>query len=90
MAEIAGHRGLAASTVWGHIAQAIEESLLDYREIKEITAEQSEAITDAWLALPEEEQSRLKPLYEILNGEFEYHILRCVIAGLRREAEQAE
>ncbi|TAN51140.1 MAG: DNA helicase RecQ [Methylococcaceae bacterium] len=90
IAQIAQRRNLALSTVWGHVVQAVEASMLDYREITEITEAQIEAITDAWLSLPEEEQTRLKPLYELLDGKIDYHVLRCVVTGLRREALEGE
>lgn len=88
--QIAQRRGLAASTVWGHIVQAVEEALLDYREIQEISVEAVDAITDAWLSQPEAEQGRLKPIHEALQGRYDYPILRCVITGLKREAEEGE
>jgi ATP-dependent DNA helicase RecQ len=86
--QIAQRRGLAVSTVWGHIVQAVEEALLDYREIQEIGEEAIDAITDAWLSLPDEEQGRLKPIYETLQGRYDYPILRCVVTGLKREAQE--
>jgi len=83
--QIAQKRSLTTSTVWGHLAQAIEESLLDYRELKEIGDDEIDEIADAWLSLPEDEQTRLKPLYELLEGRYDYNVLRCIVAGIRRE-----
>jgi len=32
--------------------------------------------------LPEEDKERLKPLYDALEGEYDYGVLRCVLAAL--------
>jgi len=83
VSEIATERNLKISTIYEHLAKAIEIGSLQLAQIPDLSAVDVAAIQNAWIALPEEEQGRLKPLYEKLGGAYEYGALRCVLTSLQ-------
>jgi ATP-dependent DNA helicase RecQ len=74
---IAGQRGLKASTIYNHLAVAIENGLLTAAEATGLGAAEAWKIEAAWKALPESESRSLKPLFEALDGRYDYGLLRC-------------
>lgn len=77
--QVAKERGLAASTIEGHLAKAVETARLDifsFMNEKEVTE-----ITDAIRLLPEGFVS--KQLYDALEGKYGYGKLRAVIAYVK-------
>lgn len=80
---IARQRELTVSTVMNHLAKAIECGEV---EVKEVTGLDDEAINAIRFAFEHSEDSnKLKPVFEALNGEYDYAILRCVKASLKPE-----
>ncbi len=79
---VANQRGLKISTIYSHLAQAIEQNQQDLQAIKEINVSDIEIIQEALSILPNSEAFALKPLYEALAGAYDYGILRCVTAHL--------
>lgn len=80
--EIAEKRGLKATTLYGHFADAIEAGMLKAPDILEIDDEDYEMIERTAEMLNTLEEGSFKPLYDELDGEFDYGILRCVVAGM--------
>ncbi len=80
--QIAHQRNLRASTVYTHLADAIELGLLDVRDVIDIEDEEYRNIVYSIEALEEESKGRLKPVYELLNEEYEYGVLKCVQASI--------
>ncbi len=77
--QIAARRGLKASTIYSHLAQAVAEGVLDALEVTGLRKEEAERIEAVWRALPEENKGvALKPLFEALGGRYDYGILRCL------------
>jgi len=84
--QIAARRGLKASTIYGHLAQAVAEGALDALEATGLSQEEAGRVKAVWQALPEEARgAALKPLFEALGGRYDYGVLRCL-----REAWGAE
>ncbi len=82
--HIIEQRELKPSTIYTHWAQAIEMGLLDIEALPGVFETDISVIADALSGLPNTEQFALKPLYEALEGAYDYGILRCVTAHLFR------
>jgi hypothetical protein len=76
VSEIAAHRGLAVSTIEGHLAKAIASRAVSITSI--VSDEQLAKIESAILELPEGYSS--KDLYDLCRGEYSYGILRAVMS----------
>ena len=83
--DIAKERDLKESTIYTHLAEIIEAGHLSVEEIISLDRSEIEEIEKALLALPEDQQNALKPIFEKFEGRYEYGILRCIRAGLWRE-----
>ncbi|MEE9355762.1 MAG: DNA helicase RecQ [Methylococcaceae bacterium] len=71
-------KNLASSTIWSHLAQAIGRGLLSLQDVIEVTKEEILFIESTWLALPDDQRDKLKPLYEALDSSYDYETLRCI------------
>ncbi|MGH8501630.1 MAG: DNA helicase RecQ [Gammaproteobacteria bacterium] len=80
--QIAHARGLKLSTIYTHLADAIEGGRLQLSELLTLPNVEIAAIQAAILALPEGERLTLKPVFERFEGKYDYGILRCVRAAL--------
>jgi len=80
--EIAEKRGLALSTIYSHLADVIEAGMLNIADVLDIEDEDIELIERTAELLKTKEDRAFKPLFDELEGEFDYGILRCVIAGM--------
>jgi len=82
--QIALQRGLKTSTVYAHLAVAIEYGELEVQEVLSLSEQEIRRIEDTILAQSQHPPYALKPVFEALNGSYDYEILRCVRAGLMR------
>jgi ATP-dependent DNA helicase RecQ len=85
--DIAERRQLKTSTVYDHLAAAIQSGLVDAEEVVNLEPAEAARIERVWRALPDEERRGLKPLYEAFQGKHEYGLLRCLRAGWDRRGE---
>ncbi|MDH5784713.1 MAG: DNA helicase RecQ [Chromatiales bacterium] len=77
---IAAQRGLKETTVYNHLSKGIERGEVPLREVVKLEDHQLEAIR---FALEHHDGGkRLKPVFEALEGEFSYEVLRCVRADV--------
>jgi ATP-dependent DNA helicase RecQ len=77
---IARQRGLSVSTVMNHLARVIERGEVD---VHEVTGLGEEAINAIRFTIEHSEDSnKLKPVFDALNGEYDYAVLRCVKASM--------
>jgi len=83
--SIAKQRELKTSTIYTHLAQAIELGLLPLQQVVDIPESEIREIQEVILALPEEQRNALKPVYEALQGGYDYGLLRCVRAALEKQ-----
>lgn len=79
---ISQQRALKITTVMTHLADAIELGLLEPLAVLGITRAEFDYIVNSYEMLPEEDKERLKPLYDALEGKYDYGALRCVLATL--------
>ncbi|MCP3671089.1 MAG: DNA helicase RecQ [Gammaproteobacteria bacterium] len=79
--QIAHQRQLKPSTVYTHLAEAIEAGLADAREVLPLDDTQYHEIAATMELLNICEEGRLKPLYEELGQAYDYGILKCVLAA---------
>jgi ATP-dependent DNA helicase RecQ len=80
VAEIAAARGLAATTVEGHLAYYIYNGSIDVNEM--VTTEKKQFIQDAVESYGAE---KLSPLKEILGDDYSYGEIKATIAWMRKE-----
>ncbi len=78
---IARQRDLKPATVYSHLAQAIEEEKIPLREVVDIDEKELATIENLLLDLGDR-GSRLKPVYEALDGQYDYGVLRCIKSAL--------
>ena len=79
---IAAQRGLKAITIYNHLAKGIERDEVPLSEVVPLPQHQLEAIR---FAIEQYEGGkRLKPVFDALEGEFSYEVLRCVRSDMTR------
>ncbi len=82
--EIALQRNLKPTTIYNHLAQSIESGHVELQQVVELSETELKTIQNA-LATFSDESQKLKPVYDALDGSFDYHLLRCVQASLAVE-----
>ena len=88
VAQIAKQRDLQPQTIRNHLAEAIAAGRIELDEVVTLKRTELEEIQDAILSATDLVNPRLKPVHELLGGNYDYDILRCVVADLQRQ--QAE
>jgi len=78
---ISQQRGLTQSTVINHLAKLIEEGSVELNDVVNISENEITLIQNAILELGEEAR-KLKPVFEYLDGQYDYEVLRCVKASM--------
>ena len=79
--SIAEQRSLNTSTVYNHLAACIEQGEIALHDVVDIDEREISTIQDAILA-EDGGSGKLKPVYEALDGMFDYEVLRCVRASM--------
>ena len=85
-AEVARKRNLKLTTILGHCAALIQEGILTVEEATGLDKSHILEIEFAIKAVPEGQKGKLKPIYDALQGRYDYGILRCVYAASLPEA----
>ncbi len=80
--EITEKRELSLSTIYTHLADVIEAGMLAAADVLDIEGDEIEMIERTAELLKTKEEMAFKPLFDELDGEFDYGILRCVVAGM--------
>ena len=80
--EISEKRDLSTSTIYSHLADVIEAGMLKSADVLDIEDEDLEIIERTAEFLNSKQNNELKPLFEELEGEWNYGILRCVVNGM--------
>ncbi|MET0044441.1 MAG: helix-turn-helix domain-containing protein, partial [Candidatus Thiodiazotropha sp. 6PLUC3] len=78
---------LTLTTVYNHLATAIESRGLPLAQVSTLSSEQLKAIRFAFEQFADD--GKLKPVYEALEGVYDYGLLRCIQAALNVEASIA-
>ena len=79
--SIASKRGLKASTIYSHLASCIEQGELRLEEVIDIDSDELSIIHETLLSI-DDGSRKLKPLYDALDGMYDYNTLRCVQAAV--------
>ena len=80
--QIIKQRELTSITVYTHLSEAIEMGLLDVKEVLELDEKKYDEIVFAIESFGDDEERRLKPVFEALDGAYDYGLLRCVQASI--------
>lgn len=83
--QIAQQRELQETTIYGHLAQSLEQGMLVLADVVELPEQEIRLIEDSIINLPEEQKNALKPVYELFDGQYSYGVLRCVRAALQHQ-----
>ncbi len=78
---IAQQREIKISTIYNHFADAVEVGLLDPRQVLPLDEEDYAQIASMMDQLDACEEGRLKPVFDALDGAWDYGILKCVMAA---------
>ena len=79
---IAAQRGLKATTIYNHLAKGIERDEIPLDKVVPLQQQKLEAIR---FAIEQYDGGkRLKPVFDALEGEFSYEVLRCVRSDMTR------
>ncbi|GMR15821.1 MAG: DNA helicase RecQ [Gammaproteobacteria bacterium] len=78
---IANQRDIKISTVYTHIADAIEVGLLDAKKVLQLNDSEYDEIVAA-LEMSDDEAGRLKPVFDAFDGSYDYGVLKCVQASI--------
>jgi len=81
--QVAERRSLQETTIYGHLAQSLEQGQLLLNDVLEITESEIKQIEEAIFNLPAEQKNALKPLFEQFEGQYSYGVLRCVRAAIQ-------
>ena len=80
--QIAKIRDINLNMVYSHLADGIKFGSLDLKEVVGLDQEEIDEIIQIAEITGYLEDKQLKPVYEMLDGDYNYGILRCVLAGL--------
>lgn len=79
--EISAHRNLTATTIYGHLAKAIELGEVELQQVIDLSENEIKVIQNAFLNFGDEDK-KLKPIYDAFEGAFDYGQLQCVRASI--------
>ncbi|MCW9056987.1 MAG: DNA helicase RecQ [Gammaproteobacteria bacterium] len=79
--EIASHRNLKPTTIYGHLAKSIELGEVELQQVVDLSENEIKTIQNAFLSFSDEDR-KLKPVYEALDGAFDYGLLQCIRASV--------
>lgn len=85
VAAIAARRELKESTIYAHLAEAISLGLIEPAAVLSLQPDEYAEIVAALRAQPADSERHLKPVFEQLDGKYDYGVLKCVVAGLARD-----
>ena len=83
--EIAEQRDLQASTIYGHLAEAIEAGVIELGAIETLDEHAISEILETFEAQNALETNQLKPSFDALDGRYDYGLLKCVLADCMYE-----
>ncbi|WP_295880239.1 DNA helicase RecQ [uncultured Thiohalocapsa sp.] len=86
-AQVAERRGFAERTVWDHLARCIQAGAADLSEVVDLPDTDLKRIRNALHQLADAPGMPLKPVFEALEGQYPYEVLKCVRAAELRAAE---
>jgi ATP-dependent DNA helicase RecQ len=83
--QISEQRSLQETTIYGHLAQYLEQGRLLLTDVVDLPEQEIRQIEDTIINLPDDQKNALKPVYETFSGIYSYDILRCIRAALQHQ-----
>lgn len=83
--EIARERGLKPSTIYTHLAEALEAGLVSIEEVLDMSEDEMQEVKSAILGEGVKNPS-VKGVFEKLRGKYDYGVIKCVKAYLLRNS----
>lgn len=80
--QIATERDINLNTVYSHLAEAVKFGSLEITKVVDLPQDEIDEIIQVAEITGYLEDNKLKPVFEMLDGEYNYGVLRCVLAGL--------
>jgi ATP-dependent DNA helicase RecQ len=77
---IATERGLETTTVYGHLAEAIEAGLMTAADALQLDPSERDEIEAAFERCETRDTGKLGPAHAALDGRYDYGILKCLLA----------
>lgn len=81
VAAIADQRKIKPTTVYSHLASCIEQGELKLDEVIDLNQQEINIIHETLLSV-DDGSRKLKPVYDALDGMFDYYTIRCVQAAV--------
>ncbi|MCK4674944.1 MAG: DNA helicase RecQ [Gammaproteobacteria bacterium] len=78
---VANQRNLKPSTVYSHLADCIEQGEIKLNEVIDLNEQEINIIHETLLSL-DDGNKKLKPVFDALDGMYDYNTLRCVQAAV--------
>src|SRR6185437_12074181 len=78
--QIASERGLEISTVYGHLAEAIEAGLINAADAVRLDPAERDEIEAAFDRCETRDSGKLGPAFAALDGRYDYGVLKCLLA----------
>ena len=78
---IATERNIKMTTVYSHLANCIEQGEIKLNEVFDLAEQEINIIHETLLSINDENR-KLKPVYDALDGMYDYNTLRCVQAAV--------
>jgi ATP-dependent DNA helicase RecQ len=78
------------ATIVNHLSKAIENGTISSIEVVDIEEKDMQLIEDTILSQDDGVDTRLKPVFEFLDGVYDYDTIKCVRAGLAYQLNQQE
>ncbi|MGH1471197.1 MAG: DNA helicase RecQ [Cellvibrionaceae bacterium] len=88
--QIAEVRDLKVTTVYTHISELIEDSALELHKVVDLPSSVVSIVNDMMIEqLSDTDKIVLSPIYEALDADVSYDILKCIRANILKEMKKA-
>ena len=87
---IAERRGLASSTIWGHVAKLVGSGELELPEVVDLQADELERIRDVLIDCGVDARFAVRTVHDRLERAYSWGLLRCIAADLARRTHDEE
>jgi ATP-dependent DNA helicase RecQ len=79
--SIAAQRNIKETTVYSHLASCIEQGEIKLNDVIDLAEQEINIIHETLLSINDDDR-KLKPVYDALDGLYDYNTLRCVQAAV--------
>ncbi len=84
VAQVARQQHLSEAVIYNHLAEGVKSGTISLADVVEISADQLRHVQQVMMECLESFGVALKPVYDELDGLYEYGVLRCIKADLDR------